>query len=65
MIKQQFGFQITGLRGLAKNSFMINVIAALPNPFLVRRHFSQQCEQGNGVPKHLDSGSNTSQMIPK
>jgi transposase, IS5 family len=37
VIKQQFGFQKTGLRGLAKNSCKINVIAALTNLFLARR----------------------------
>jgi IS5 family transposase len=37
MIKQQFGFQKTRLRGLAKNSSKINVVAALTNLFLARR----------------------------
>ena len=37
VIKQQFGFQKTGLRGLAKNSCKINVIATLTNLFLARR----------------------------
>ena len=37
VIKQQFGFQKTGLRGLVKNSCKINVIAALTNLFLARR----------------------------
>ena len=37
VIKQQFGFQKTRLRGLAKNSCKINVIAALTNLFLARR----------------------------
>ena len=36
--KQQFGFQKTRLRGLAKNRCKINVLAALTNLFLVRRH---------------------------
>ena len=37
VIKQQFGFQKTRLRGLAKNSCKINVLAALTNLFLARR----------------------------
>ena len=37
VIKQQFGFQKTRLRGLDKNSCKINVIAALANLFLARR----------------------------
>lgn len=36
-IKQQFGFQKTRLRGLAKNRCMIHVLAALTNLFLARR----------------------------
>ena len=38
VIKQQFGFQKTGLRGLAKNRCKINVMAALSNLFQGRRH---------------------------
>ncbi|MCX5940722.1 MAG: IS5 family transposase [Cyanobium sp. LacPavin_0818_WC50_MAG_67_9] len=37
VIKQQFGFQKTRLRGLAKNRCKINVMAALTNLFLARR----------------------------
>jgi IS5 family transposase len=37
VIKQQFGFQKTRLRGLAKNHCKVNVIAALTNLFLARR----------------------------
>ena len=37
VIKQQFGFQKTRLRGLAKNSCKINVLAALSNLFQARR----------------------------
>jgi len=37
VIKQQFGFQKTRLRGLAKNRYKTNVMAALTNLFLVRR----------------------------
>ena len=37
VIKQQFGFQKTRLRGLTKNRCKINVLAALTNLFLVRR----------------------------
>jgi IS5 family transposase len=37
VIKQQFGFQKTRLRGLAKNSCKINVLAALTNLFMARR----------------------------
>jgi IS5 family transposase len=37
IIKQQFGFQKTRLRGLAKNSCKINELAALTNLFLARR----------------------------
>jgi transposase, IS5 family len=36
-IQQQFGFYKTRLRGLAKNSCKISVIAALTNLFLARR----------------------------
>jgi len=39
VIKQQFGFQKTRLRGLAKNRCNINVMAALTNLFLARRQF--------------------------
>jgi IS5 family transposase len=38
VIKQQFGFQKTRLRGLAKNRCKINVIAALSNLYLARGH---------------------------
>ena len=38
VIKQQIGFQKTRLRGLAKNRCMINVMAALTNRYLARRH---------------------------
>ena len=37
VIKQQFGFQKTRLRGLAKNRCKINVLAALSNLFQARR----------------------------
>jgi IS5 family transposase len=37
VIKKQFGFQKTRLRGLAKNRCKINVLAALTNLFLARR----------------------------
>ena len=37
VIKQQFGFQKTRLRGLAKNRCKINVLAALLNLFQARR----------------------------
>ena len=37
VIKQQFGFQKTRLRGLAKNRCKVNVLAALTNLFLARR----------------------------
>jgi len=37
VIKQQFGFQKTRLRGLAKNRCRIHVLAALTNLFLARR----------------------------
>jgi len=37
VIKQQFGFQKTRLRGLAKNRCKIHVLAALTNLFLSRR----------------------------
>jgi IS5 family transposase len=37
VIKQQFGFQNTRLRGLAKNSCKMHVLAALTNLFLARR----------------------------
>jgi transposase, IS5 family len=37
VIKQQFGFQKTRLRGIAKNRCKVNVLAALTNLFLVRR----------------------------
>ena len=37
VIKQQFGFQKTRLRGLAKNRCKITVLAALTNLFLARR----------------------------
>ena len=36
VIKQQFGFYKTRLRGLAKHSCKINVIAALTNLLLAR-----------------------------
>jgi len=37
VIKQQFGFQKTRLRGLAKNRCKINVLASLTNLLLARR----------------------------
>ena len=37
VIKQQFGFQKTRLRGLAKNRCKLSVLAALTNLFLARR----------------------------
>jgi IS5 family transposase len=37
VIKQQFGFQKTRLRGMAKNRCKVNVLTALTNLFLVRR----------------------------
>jgi IS5 family transposase len=37
VIKQQFGFQKTRLRGIAKNHCKIHVLAALTNLFLARR----------------------------
>ena len=37
VIKQQFGFQKTKLRGLAKNRCKINVLAALSNLFQARK----------------------------
>jgi IS5 family transposase len=36
VIKQQFGFQKTRLRGMAKNSCKVHVLAALTNLFLAR-----------------------------
>jgi transposase, IS5 family len=38
VIKQQFGFQKNGLRGLAKNRRKINVMAALTNLYITRDH---------------------------
>jgi len=37
VIKQQFGFQKTRLRGMLKNHCKVNVLAALSNPFIARR----------------------------
>jgi IS5 family transposase len=37
VIKQQFGFQKTRLRGLLKNRCKVNVLAALTNLLLSRR----------------------------
>lgn len=37
VIKQEFGFQKTGLCGMVKNRCKVNVLAALTNLFLVRR----------------------------
>ena len=37
VIKQQFGFQKTRLRGMLKNSCKVNVLAALSNLFMERR----------------------------
>ena len=42
VIKQQFGFQKTRLRGLTKNRCKVHVLAALTNLFLARRHL-QTC----------------------
>jgi IS5 family transposase len=36
--KQQLGFQKTRLRGMAKNRSKVNVLAALTNLYLARRH---------------------------
>ena len=38
MIKQQFGFQKTRLRGMAKNQCKVNVLAALKNMYLAREY---------------------------
>ena len=38
VIKQQFCFEKTRLRGLAKNHCKINVLAALTNLYLARGH---------------------------
>ena len=38
VIKQQFGFQKTRLRGLAKNRCKINVMSALTNLYFARGH---------------------------
>ena len=38
VIKQQFGFQKTRRRGLAKNHGKINVMAALTHLYLARGH---------------------------
>ncbi len=37
VIKRQFGFHKTRLRGMAKNRCKVNVISALTNLFLARR----------------------------
>jgi IS5 family transposase len=37
VIKQQFGFQRTRLRGMLKNHCKVNVLAALSNLFMARR----------------------------
>ena len=37
VIKRQFGFQKTRLRGMFKNSCKVNVLAALTNLFMVRQ----------------------------
>ena len=37
VVKQQFGFQKTKLRGMAKNRCKMNVLAALTKLFLTRR----------------------------
>ena len=36
MIKRQFGFQKTRLRGMLKNGCKVNVLAALANLFMAR-----------------------------
>lgn len=38
VIKQQFGFQKTRLRGMAKNRCKVNVIAALTNLYRARTY---------------------------
>ena len=38
VIKQQFGFQKTRLRGMAKNHCKVNVMAALTNLYLARTY---------------------------
>jgi IS5 family transposase len=38
VIKQQFGFQKTRLRGKGKSRCMVNLLAALTNLFLARQH---------------------------
>ena len=43
VIKQQFGFQKTRLRGMAKNRCKIQVLAALTNLFLARRQLIRMC----------------------
>ena len=55
VIKQQFGFQKTPLRGLSKNRCNINVLAALANLFLARRRLIAEGDHGDGVSKGHDS----------
>jgi IS5 family transposase len=38
VIKRQFGFQKTRLRGMLKNRCMVKVLAALSNLYMVGRH---------------------------
>jgi IS5 family transposase len=49
VIKQQFGFQKTRLRGVAKNHCKVNVMAALTNLYLARDHLHRQDKRTNGV----------------
>ena len=43
VIKQQFGFQKTSLRGLANNNCKMNVLAVLTNLFMARRQLLLIC----------------------
>ncbi|KAF0653267.1 transposase, IS5 family protein, partial [Cyanobium sp. Copco_Reservoir_LC18] len=57
VIKQQFGFQKTRLRGLAKNRCKVNVLAALSNLSKPGISYSQQPEHGNDVLRSPHSAS--------
>ncbi len=54
VIKQQFGFQKTKLRGLAKNRCNIYVMEALSNLLQARQQLLLQPDQMLGVSEHLD-----------
>lgn len=55
VVKQQYGVQKTQPRGMLKNNCKVNVLAALTNLFLARRHYLPHRTQESGVSRCANS----------